>query len=322
MIYRSFPALVDRLPLPASLPAQRAAAAAVVATQAGIAVTGAVVRVTASGLGCPTWPQCFPGSFTPTGVSEVPVVHQAVEFTNRMLTGLIVVCAALVVLVVTRARRRREVAAYAWLMPAGTVLQAVIGGITVRTGLLWWTVAIHLLASMLMVWLAVQLYAKIGEPDDGVVSARVPAPLRLLTAVGAVALTATLVAGTMVTGAGPHAGDKDNLETVPRLALPIVALVHAHAQFVVGYLALLIGLLCGLYAVHAARPVLARGWAVLGVALAQGLVGVVQYFTHVPAALVAVHVAGAALCTVATAALWASQHTRVRPDSARPSERV
>src|SRR4029078_839466 len=140
------------LPLP-SVRAQRLIAAAVVLTQGGIAVTGAIVRVTASGLGCPTWPQCFPGSFTPVPHTEVPGIHQAVEFGNRMITFLVVLTAALAVLAVLRARRRREVVVYAWLMPASTVAQAVIGGITVLTGLLWWTVAIHLLASMTMVWL-------------------------------------------------------------------------------------------------------------------------------------------------------------------------
>lgn len=152
-----------------SLRVQRVIAAIVILTQGGIAVTGAIVRVTASGLGCPTWPQCFPGSFTPVVVAEVPRVHQAVEFGNRMVTFAVVIAAALAVLVVTRARRRTEVLAYAWLMPVSTVVQAMIGGITVRTGLLWWTVAIHLLASMTMVWLAVLLYVKIGQPDDGVV---------------------------------------------------------------------------------------------------------------------------------------------------------
>lgn len=309
MIYRGFLAIVDRLPLP-SQRIQRLAAIAAILSQAGIAVTGAVVRVTASGLGCPTWPQCFPGSFTPVGVSEVPVLHQAVEFTNRMLTSVVVICAALVVLAVTRARRRREVLCYAWLMPAGTVVQAVIGGITVRTGLLWWTVAVHLMASMMMVWLAVLLFAKIGEPDDGIDAVRTPAPLRALTAVSAVALTATLIAGTMVTGAGPHAGDKSSVKTVPRLPIQIVTLVHTHAQFVVGYLALLVGLIFALYAVGAQRRIVTRAFVLLGVVLAQGLVGIVQYATHVPAALVAVHVAGAAACTAATAALWASMRTR------------
>src|ERR1700677_1603489 len=141
--------LVDLLPDP-SLRAQRIIAGTVILTQGGIAVTGAIVRVTASGLGCPTWPQCFPGSFTPVAHSEVPRIHQAVEFGNRMITFAVVLTAALAVLAVTRARRRPEVHVYAWLMPASTILQAVIGGITVLTGLAWWTVSIHLLVSMTM----------------------------------------------------------------------------------------------------------------------------------------------------------------------------
>ncbi|MDT7767759.1 MAG: heme a synthase, partial [Mycobacterium sp.] len=175
---------VDLLPEP-SLRTQRVIAAAVIVTQGGIAVTGAIVRVTASGLGCPTWPQCFPGSFTPVAVSEVPRVHQAVEFGNRMITFAVVITAALAVLAVTRARRRAEVLVYAWLIPASTVLQAVIGGITVLTGLLWWTVAIHLLTSMTMVWLSVLLFVKVGEPDNGVVAHPVVRPLRGLTLLSA-----------------------------------------------------------------------------------------------------------------------------------------
>ncbi|SIL22334.1 unidentified antibiotic-transport integral membrane ABC transporter [Mycobacteroides abscessus subsp. abscessus] len=163
-----------------SLRTQRLIAAAVILTQGGIAVTGAVVRVTASGLGCPTWPQCFPGSFTPVAVAEVPRIHQAVEFGNRMISFLVVITAALAVLAVTRARRRREVLVYAWLMPASTVLQAIIGGITVRTGLLWWTVAIHLLVSMGMVWLATLLYVKVGEPDVVSDLPSVPPPPRYI----------------------------------------------------------------------------------------------------------------------------------------------
>src|SRR3954464_12892583 len=204
---------VDVLPMP-SVRTQRLIAAAVVLTQGGIAVTGAIVRVTASGLGCPTWPQCFPGSFTPVPHAEVPGIHQAVEFGNRMLTFLVVLTAALAVLAGTRARRRREVLVYAWLMPASTVVQAVIGGITVLTGLLWWTVAIHLLASMTMVWVSVLLYVKIGEPDSGVVHHRVPKPLRQLMILSAITLAALLVTGTLVTGAGPHAGDKSITQPV------------------------------------------------------------------------------------------------------------
>jgi cytochrome c oxidase assembly protein subunit 15 len=305
--------LVDVLPEP-SLRTQRLIAAAVVLTQGGIAVTGAIVRVTASGLGCPTWPQCFPGSFTPVPVAEVPVIHQAVEFGNRMITFLVVLTAALAVLAVTRARRRREVLFYAWLMPASTVAQAVIGGITVLTGLLWWTVAIHLLVSMTMVWLAVLLFVKVGEPDEGVPRELVPKPLRWLTVLTAAALAAVLVAGTLVTGAGPHAGDKSAAQPVLRLQVEITTLVHLHSTLLVAYLFLIIGLGFALLAVRAPRPVLLRLYVLLALVCAQGLVGTVQFLTGVPAALVAVHVAGAAACTAATAALWASMRERAQPE--------
>jgi cytochrome c oxidase assembly protein subunit 15 len=310
---RLFLRLVDLLPLP-SLQVQRIIAFLVILTQGGIAVTGAIVRVTASGLGCPTWPQCFPGSFTPVPHAEVAVVHQVVEFGNRMITFLVVLTAIAAVLAVTRARRRREVLIYAWLMPASTVVQAVIGGITVRTGLLWWTVAIHLLASMTMVWLSVLLYVKVGQPDDGVSSPLVAKPLRQLTALSAVVLAAVLVAGTLVTGAGPHAGDKSLDRVVPRLQVEITTLVHAHSSLVVAYLSLVIALGFALAAVRAARPVMLRLGVLLALVCAQGLVGIVQFYTGVPAALVAVHVAGAAACTAATAALWASMRERAEPE--------
>ena len=298
---------------------QRLTAFAVILTQAGIAVTGSIVRVTASGLGCPTWPRCFPGSFTPIGVSEVAVVHQAVEFGNRMLTFVVSLFAGLIVLAVIRARRRHEVLVYAWLMPGGTVLQAVIGGITVRTGLLWWTVAVHLLVSMLMVWLATVLYAKVSEPDDGIEAVRAPAPLRWLTALSAAALAAVLVAGTLVTAAGPHAGDKSIDRPVARLEVEIVTLVHLHSQLLVGYLALLIGLAFGLFAVGITPAVRARLFTLLALVCSQALIGVVQYFTDVPAVLVVFHVAGAGACTAATAALWASLRTREKVTAPLPA---
>lgn len=310
---RLFLRVVDLLPLP-SLTVQRAIALAVILTQGGIAVTGAIVRVTASGLGCPTWPQCFPGSFTPVPHAEVPGIHQAVEFGNRLITFLVVLTAAAAVLAVTRARRRREVLLYAWLMPASTVVQAVIGGITVLTGLLWWTVAIHLLASMAMVWVAVVLYVKIGQPDDGIPVRQVPRPLRQLTALSGLALAAVLVTGTLVTGAGPHAGDKSIEQPVPRLQVEITTLVHLHSSLLVAYLSLIVALGFGLLAVRAPRPVRIRLGILVAVVIGQGLVGVVQFATGIPAALVAVHVAGAAICTAATAALWASMRERTQSE--------
>lgn len=313
MLGRTLLRLVDLLPNP-SLGVQRLIAAAVILTQGGIAITGAIVRVTASGLGCPTWPQCFPGSFVPVAHAEVPRIHQAVEFGNRMVTFAVVITAALAVLAVTRARRRREVLVYAWLMPVSTVVQAVIGGITVRTGLLWWTVAIHLLTSMTMVWLAVLLYVKIDEPDDAAVRVLIPPPLRALTALSGVNLAAVLVTGTLVTAAGPHAGDRSATRTVPRLKVEVATLVHVHSSLLVAYLALVVGLGFGLLAVRATRPVLRRLGVLLVLLCAQAAVGTAQYYTGVPAALVALHVAGAAAATAATAALWASMRERAEPE--------
>ena len=223
-------------------------------------------------------------------------MHQAVEFGNRMITFSVVLTAA-----AGRAgghpRPPPPRGAGLRLADAGvTVLQAVIGGITVLTGLLWWTVAIHLLASMTMVWLAVLLYVKIGEPDDGSAACDTSGAESAAPADRAerVALAAVLVAGTLVTGAGPHAGDKSLDRPVPRLEVEIITLVHLHSSLLVAYLALLVGLGFALLAVRAPRPVLLRLGVLLVLVCAQGLVGTVQFFTGVPAALVAVHVAGAA----------------------------
>ncbi|MBM7461039.1 heme A synthase [Rhodococcus coprophilus] len=318
MLYRGYLSLVDRLPLP-SLRTQRIIALLTILTQGGIAVTGSVVRVTASGLGCPTWPQCFPGSLVPVGVSSnVHTLHQVVEFGNRLLTFVVVAVAAAIVLAVTRARRRREVIVWAWLMPAGTVIQAILGGITVLAGLVWWTVAIHMLASMLMVWLAVILYTKVGEPDDGVMVQVLPQPLRWLTALSAVALAGVLVLGTMVTGAGPHAGDKSIENPVPRLDLDITMLVHLHAEALVGYLALLVGLTFAVYALHAPAAVKTRLKVVLALVAVQAGIGLVQFWTDVPAVLVVLHVAGAGLCTAATAAVWAAGRVRTTAPAPEP----
>lgn len=304
--------LLRRLPEP-SVRAQRQVTFVAALTQAGIAVTGAVVRVTGSGLGCPTWPQCFPGSFVPVGAQTVPAVHQAIEFGNRMLTYLVTLAAVAAVLVVVRAGRRTGLRRYAWTLPLGTVGQAVLGGVTVLTGLVWWTVALHLLLSMVLVWLAVQLHVGVAVPDRAATRVLAAPPVRTLLAATTAVLAAVLVAGTTVTGAGPHAGDADT----PRLDVAITALVHAHGALVVALVALVAGLVALL---HRRGDTALRGRALLllAVVAAQGLVGLVQYYTGVPEVLVAVHVAGAAATVAATAAVWAGTTTRVgaQPSSA------
>jgi heme a synthase len=122
------------------------------------------------------------------------------------------------------------------------------------------------------------------------------------------------VAGTLVTAAGPHAGDTSPNRTVPRLRIEITTLVHAHSSLLVAYLSLLVGLGFGLLAARAPRPILLRLGVLVLLVFAQAIVGTVQFFTGVPAALVAVHVAGAAACTAATAALWASLRERTKAE--------
>ena len=281
-------------------------AIAAVITQAGIAVTGSVVRVTGSGLGCPTWPQCFPGSLVPQPHPEVATLHQWIEFSNRLLTGLVglVGLACLVVALLVRPRRRRLILLAA-AMPAGVMAQAVLGGITVLAGLAWWTVAMHFLVSMVLVWLAVLLVAAATEGD-----ARprwyLPGPLRGLLLTATVVLAAVLTAGTLVTSAGPHAGDT----ATPRLAVSVAALAQLHADLLVGFLGLLAGLGFALRAMAVPGGTWRRYLVLLCVVLAQGALGAVQYLTGVPEALVSLHVLGAALVVVAMGALWTGCRVR------------
>ncbi len=317
-------ALLDRLP-PTAPRTMRTLAVAAVVAQAGIAVTGSVVRVTGSGLGCPTWPQCFPGSLVPVAHPETHALTQWIEFSNRLLTFLVVIVAGacLVAALATRPRRAR-LTRLALFQPLGVVAQAVIGGMTVLLQLAWWSVAVHFVVSMVMVWLAVQLVAAAGDDGagdgtgdgtrdgtrDDAVPPVVPGPVRGLIATSTAVLAALLVAGTFVTAAGPHAGDANT----PRLDLPVPALAQLHADLLFAYLGMLVALGFTLRAVGA-PPALRRRYGLLvATVVAQGALGLTQYALGVPEALVSLHVLGAALVTVGAAALWAG--TTARPHGA------
>jgi cytochrome c oxidase assembly protein subunit 15 len=276
----------------------RLAYGAVVAN-AGIAVTGCVVRVTGSGLGCPTWPQCVPGSMTPVAHPELESLHQWIEYGNRLLTTVVGLVVGLSVLVAWRSRARRpRPLKLSVIMLGGIAAQAVLGGATVLTGLLWWTVAVHLLASTALVWLSVLLVDSIDEPGHS--RGRVPPAITGLLGFQVSVLSAVLIAGTLVTAAGPHAGD----QAVSRLGLPPDALAHVHSSL----LFLFLGLLVGLGAILRLRSTGGRPWRrylqLLGLVLGQGAVGLVQLWTGVPAALVTLHVLGAMAITAGTASLW------------------
>jgi heme a synthase len=293
---------------------QRAIAVAAVVTQAGIAVTGSVVRVTGSGLGCPSWPECFPGSMVPVPHDEVALLNQWVEFGNRMLIGVVgfVALACLVSALLVRPRRRRLVALAA-AMPIGVVVQAVVGGVTVRTGLAWWTVSVHFLLSMVLVWLAVLLVRAVGAADLR------PRPLlpglgQWLRVVAVALLAALLVAGTFVTAAGPHAGDA----RTPRLDVPVSVLAKVHAGVLYAFVAALLALGVAMRAAGTTDTTLWRRYVtVILVVGAQGTLGFVQYWAGVPEVLVSLHVLGAAVVVIATAAFWVASRDRgARPEPA------
>ena len=292
---------------PLSRRAQLILAWAVVVTQALIAVTGSVVRVTGSGLACTTWPECHPGSMVPTEHPEYADLNQWIEFGNRLFTGVVglIALAAFVAAYLERPRRTRYFK-LAMAMPVGVAVQAVLGGITVRLDLLWWTVAVHFLASAVMVWLAVLLVYAVNEQDGPARPIGPPALGRTLQAAAAL-LVALLIAGTMVTGAGPHAGDAQT----PRLAVPLETMAHVHAAFLYAFFAVLLVVAVMLRQARSAR--LWKHYAVVVVlVLAQGALGFTQFALGVPELLVSLHVLGAMAVIAATAALWSAAHPRER----------
>jgi len=261
-----------------------------------IVVTGGAVRLTASGLGCPTFPRCTDESLVATREMGA---HGAIEFGNRLLT--FVLSAAVLAAVVTAWRAgRRDLLRPAGLLFLGVVAQALLGGVTVLTGLNPLTVMAHFLLSMALLAVAVVAYERAA-------GRRVPAPeapaatYNRALAVGAGILTAavaaTLVLGTVVTGTGPHSGDKQAPDRLP-FDLEAVTQLHADAVFLV--VGLTIGLVVAAAAAHAPQRLTRRLQALLLVVLAQGLVGYVQYVTDLPVALVATHVLGACLVWIAT----------------------
>jgi cytochrome c oxidase assembly protein subunit 15 len=279
----------------------RPAAVASLVANVLIVVTGGVVRLTGSGLGCPTWPRCTDQSFVP---HRAMGIHSAIEFGNRMIT-FVVAAVAIATLVVAWRLGRAAVLRLAFLLALGVPAQAVIGGVTVLTDLNPWIVSFHLLVSLAMVGLAVVLLRRLDEGDG---------PPRLLAAPGVVWLTratfgaawAVLYVGTVVTGSGPHAGDVH----APRNGLDPRALTQLHTDLVF----LLVGLtLASVMVVRTAgTPTAVRraAGALLGVEAAQAAVGFVQYATDLPVVLVAAHLLGAALLSAAVT--WLLVSVRVR----------
>ena len=270
-----------------------------VVAQAGIVVTGALVRLTASGLGCPTWPECVDGSITPTS-TQTEAWHKYIEFGNRMLTTVLVVVALASILAIRQHNKDRVTAGLArrpllfklaLACFGGIFAQAILGGITVLTGLNPLTVAAHFLVSIGLIAVAVVLLWRAQESSDVRDLNISKIAHRGIRALVGLALTVITI-GTLVTGTGPHAGDTSE---ITRLPFDPRVISWIHADVVLLFMGLLVGLLVTLHALNAPTLLKRAGAITLAVGLGQGLIGYVQYFTSLPWVLVAFHVAGACL---------------------------
>jgi len=275
-----------------------------------IVITGAAVRLTGSGLGCDDWPNC-----NDEHLVDVSSNHSAIEQVNRLFTGLVAVAVVGAVLgSFWRVPRRRDLTWLSLGLVAGVIGQIVLGGITVLVDLHPLAVQGHMLLSLVLVANAVVLLRRAGEPDGVPREPVVSMITRRLTWALAAVTGVAIVAGTVVTGAGPHAGDKD----VQRFGVDISEAARVHGGAVIVAVALAVVLAVRVQRRAAERRALQgpiSSW--IFVAVLQATVGYVQYFNDVPELLVGLHVAGAT-------ALWAMTVWLVlsTSDAAAPGSRL
>ena len=268
---------------------------ALLISQAAIVVTGGAVRLTGSGLGCPTWPECTPGSYFPVENQVEGVFHSWIEFGNRLLTFVLVLFALATVIAVVRSGRKdlRILAAGQFL---GIFGQGVLGGITVLTNLNPLTVAAHFLLSIILIAGATSLYSRRKRAS---VKTQVSAGLNRYSKFHILWAALVIALGTIVTAVGPHAGDRD----VPRLDLKIQEITRMHSISV--YVLILFSI-----AYYMRKDISAltkrRLRIFFGISLAQGVLGYIQYFLGVPELLVGLHILGSTLVWIAAWQIWLS----------------
>ena len=284
--------------------------------------TGAAVRLSASGLGCPDWPQCSAADVVASKNAGQTLLNTWIEFGNRLLNFPLVIIAGLIFIAAWQYRpdgkRRRDLVWLAAAQPLGVVAQAVIGGIVVLTNLNPAAVSVHFLVSASIVAAAVALHdavswGRLPQPPLG----RDPSPqtplgagkpaqpavrrdLQLLSAALVAVTCLMLAAGTVVTGTGPLAGHADT----PRYQLPLEGVTQLHAD--IGWLlaGLAVALVLGLRLSGAPPRAVRAGWIMLAALGSQGVIGYIQYFTHLPAGLVWVHVTGSVLVWITVLQLF------------------
>ena len=257
--------------------------------QSALVLTGGAVRLTGSGLGCPTWPECTPGSYTPVPHQAEGQLHAWIEFGNRLLTFALLISALVAVVYVLKSGREdlRSLAAGQVL---GIIGQGVLGGITVLTDLHPLPVACHLLLSMLLIAGATSLYSRRHAPQ-----VKVPAPTKTVSVISQLHLVVAfivLILGTLVTGSGPHAGD----EKAQRFGFDIRTVAILHADAVIFLVGITIALLVAASVAQSTKKAI---YIFFVITLAQGAIGYTQYLTGIPEALVAAHLAGATIFWIA-----------------------
>jgi cytochrome c oxidase assembly protein subunit 15 len=262
-------------------------------------VTGGAVRLTGSGLGCPTWPECTPGSYTPVPHQAEEALHVWIEFANRLLTFVLVIAAVVVLAAVLRTGRK-DLRGLALGQLLGIFGQGVLGGITVLTDLHPLPVAGHLILSIILIAGATSLRAQRFAPKV----AEAPASLtKKIASVHVITSFAVIVLGTLVTGSGPHAGD----EKAQRFGFDIQTVAWIHADVVI----FLLGTTFAFFVATGTSVATKRRLKIFTViALAQGAIGYIQYFTGIPEVLVAAHLLGATLVWIAAWRVWLSVTTR------------
>lgn len=259
--------------------------------QMGIILSGAAVRLTGSGLGCSTWPNCEPGQFTPE-LTMAAGIHPFVEFGNRTLTGVLGVF-AIALLVVSWRWLGHKGRTFRWLSLApliGTGVQGLIGAFVVWLHLHPSLVGLHYVISPVLVALSTILLVRLYE-DDGPIRSAVPRPMLWVFGAMAASGFAVLLLGTVVTGTGPHSGDSGD---IIRHAIDPVLASQIHAGAVYVFCALLVAVLVWLHRLPGRHRALTAAWTVLGITIAQGIIGYVQYFTGLPELLVFFHLIGSA----------------------------
>ena len=258
--------------------------------QAGLVLTGGAVRLTGSGLGCPTWPECTPGSYTPVPHQAEGQLHAWIEFGNRLLTFALI-AVALAVLAHVFVKKRKDLRLLALGQVLGILGQGVLGGITVLTDLHPLPVAAHLLLSIILIGGATSLY---DRREIGVTRIKIADKLTANLSLFHIWLTfIVIVLGTLVTGSGPHAGD----EQARRFGFDIrsVAIIHADAVIALLGLTLALYVAVRIYPSHRRRVLIFAA-----ISLAQGAIGYIQYFTGIPEIIVAAHLLGATLVWIAS----------------------